>query len=336
MSRFNSSLRFLFLVVLLTAGGDAAADSVFSYSFSGESGSMVVDGSGKRLSGQIHGARPVKSADGYALQFDGEDDYLEIPNHPGLNSQQFSFEVWLNADASGPILSKKFSAIRTSYLLNIHEDGNRFYLGVLDPDGSTEHHVTTREIELLNRWTHLVFVCDGRWIRLFINGQMETFATVGQLPLHEQRLIAYAEEPVKIGANSYAGDWSYFKGRIAHLRGYDHALATADVLAHYREGHPAMPTREDKPQSIASAQKIKPLPKIDRSGPSLQLVTNGRPKATIVIPRAAKYWTETAAHWLQRYVEKATGAKLAIVTEDAAPSGTLISVGHTQRAANAG
>ena len=295
-----------------------------------------MDSSSQQLTGQIHGARPVKSADGYALQFDGKDDYIELPNRPTLNSQMFSFELWLNAAAGGPVLSKKFNDIRSSWQLNLHGDGNKIYMCVLDPDGSKEHHVTTRKLELLNRWLHLAFVCDGRWIRLFINGEMETFAPVGQLPQHEQRLIAYAKEPVAIGASYYAGKSSHFNGRIAHVRGYDHALATADVLAHYREGHPAVPKHDDNRQNITTTRRIKPLPKIDRSGPSLQLVADGQPKATIVIPQTARYWTKTAVGWLQQYVEKATGAKLAIVTENAAPAGTLISIGHTQMAAKAG
>jgi hypothetical protein len=50
--------------------------------------------------------------------------------------------------------------------MNLHGDGNKIYMCVLDPDGSKEHHVTTRKLELLNRWLHLAFVCDGRWILL--------------------------------------------------------------------------------------------------------------------------------------------------------------------------
>ena len=335
MSRLNCTLRVLCLTVMLVAGGSAAADTLFSYSFSAQSRSTAVDSSGKQLSGRVHGASPVESADGYALQFDGQDDSIELPDRSALNSQTFSFELWLNAEAGGPVLSKKFNETRSSYQLNIHHEGDKIHMSVLDPDGTTEHHVTTRQLELINRWTHVAFVCDGRWIRLFINGEMETFAPVGRLTQRQQRLIAYAKESVTIGASYYLGKWSYFEGQIAEVCGYDHALATADVLAHYQKGHPAAATPNQKPQTDTTARKIKPLPKIDRSGPSLQLVVEEQPMATIVIPSDAKYWTRTAAAWLQEYVEKATGAKLAVVTEDAAPAGTLISVGHTQMAANA-
>ena len=89
-------------------------------------------------------------------------------------------------------------------------------------------------------------------------------------------------------------------------------------------------------KNINTPRQINPLPKIDRSGPSLPLDTDAQPEATIVIPQTARYWTKTAARWLQQYVEKATGARLPVVTEEVAPAGTLISIGHTQMAKEAG
>jgi len=68
----------------------------------------------------------------------------------------------------------------------------------------------------------------------------------------------------------------------------------------------------------------------------LTLVENGVARATIVIPDDANPWTKMAAGWVQEYVEKSSGAKLAILTEGKAPEGALIAVGHTTLAANAG
>ena len=68
----------------------------------------------------------------------------------------------------------------------------------------------------------------------------------------------------------------------------------------------------------------------------LTLIEDGQPAATIVVPESPGKWTGQAAAWLQQYVQKATGAKLPVVTEDSAPEGTLVSVGHTKMAAAAG
>lgn len=68
----------------------------------------------------------------------------------------------------------------------------------------------------------------------------------------------------------------------------------------------------------------------------LQLVSNRRAVSIVVIPRDARRWTHQAAEWLQEYVRRATTAELQVVTEDKAPAGTLISVGHTRLAEKAG
>jgi len=69
---------------------------------------------------------------------------------------------------------------------------------------------------------------------------------------------------------------------------------------------------------------------------ALEIVKDGRPQAAIVIPQDAAIYRKWAAGWLQEYVEKATGAKLEIVSETEAPAGTLISVGHTKLSEEAG
>ena len=68
----------------------------------------------------------------------------------------------------------------------------------------------------------------------------------------------------------------------------------------------------------------------------IDLVKDGRAVATIVKPSSAPKWTNKAAEWLREYVDKVSGAALEVVTEEEAPSGTLISVGHTKLAAKAG
>jgi hypothetical protein len=66
----------------------------------------------------------------------------------------------------------------------------------------------------------------------------------------------------------------------------------------------------------------------------LKLVADGNPAATIVIPDHPTHWEQVGADWLQRYVLKSSGAKLAIVKESQSPAGTVISIGRTKLAAD--
>ena len=69
---------------------------------------------------------------------------------------------------------------------------------------------------------------------------------------------------------------------------------------------------------------------------ALTLVSEGKPQAQIVVAADASHHHQWAARVLQDYVKQASGAALPILTEPADPTGTLISVGHTKRAAKAG
>ncbi|MDO9536859.1 MAG: DUF4838 domain-containing protein, partial [Thermoplasmata archaeon] len=70
-------------------------------------------------------------------------------------------------------------------------------------------------------------------------------------------------------------------------------------------------------------------------GADLQIVTNGAPDAAIVVPDGSDEIANTAALWVQEYVEKASGARLDIVSESNLPKGTIISIGPTQIAKKA-
>ena len=72
------------------------------------------------------------------------------------------------------------------------------------------------------------------------------------------------------------------------------------------------------------------------SARALELARDGRALATILLPNSPDERTRTAAGWLKDYLARATGATLPIAMEPAAPDGSIVAVGHTQRARQAG
>ncbi len=66
------------------------------------------------------------------------------------------------------------------------------------------------------------------------------------------------------------------------------------------------------------------------SADDFDLVKDGQAQATIVVPVQASIWEMFAAERFQRYVEKISGAKLAIKKESDAVSGKKIFIGHTR------
>lgn len=295
---------------------------------------VIRDLSGNGHDAQVHGARRVSVGKGHALEFDGVDDHLVVPDSPEIRWQKFSVELWADsADGSFPMLSKRFNEIRQSYLLQVDQAGRRFYAAVLGSDKSTENWIEVRRPPRLSRWSHYVFTCDGRWLRLYINGIQEIFKPVGKLPDLGRQPIPYIDSPLEIGRSFYAPKWNWYRGRLARLSAYSRVLRPGEVEMIYRRGH-AVTSLRPRPKT-----RRQPPPKKQSRPPasgSLVLVRGGRAASTIVVPTPATYWTRQAAGWLQSYIEQASGAKLSIVDDRQQVSGPVISVGHTRLARRAG
>lgn len=72
------------------------------------------------------------------------------------------------------------------------------------------------------------------------------------------------------------------------------------------------------------------------SAVALDLVKDGKPAATILLPAQPSPSERSAAAVLVKYLAAATGVKLAVVSEPAQPEGNIVSVGRTERAKAAG
>jgi len=91
-----------------------------------------------------------------------------------------------------------------------------------------------------------------------------------------------------------------------------------------------------KPPRLALPAVLVLLTAVPALAEPLSLVKGGKPAATIVVPDKADKWTTMPAGWLRDYVEKATGAELQVVPESKAPQGSLIAIGNTRLAWEAG
>src|ERR1051326_7753809 len=69
---------------------------------------------------------------------------------------------------------------------------------------------------------------------------------------------------------------------------------------------------------------------------ALELISDGKPVSTIVVPDKATDLEQEAAKKLADYLKRASGAELPIVAESQKSSGNLISVGKTRLAMTAG
>ena len=219
------------LVLFATGAACAAEDGlVVHFNFDEGSGSTVRDVSGNHHDGTIHGAEFVALQQGYALQFDGEDDYVEVPDSEALRIRgAVTVEAWVNVpfNSSHSVLSKNgCMTLRQNYKLGLGQNLVQFTL-VDCPE--FERAAIGPAVEP-NRWVHLAGSYDGKTVRVFVNGDqagsLESTFTVGTL-----------KAPLYIGATHYGPKLiGYFTGQIDEVRVYNLALTRDQIAGHYRAG----------------------------------------------------------------------------------------------------
>ncbi len=219
------------LTVLCLIASQALAQEpglVAHYSFEEGAGDVVRDHSGQGHDGRIHGARYVRCGQGWALRFDGEDDYVDCGSPEGLKLREaVSLEAWVYPEAvpaSGEpgLVGKDYG----SYVLTYYTDGYCWWY-ISGGGNNCRAPLST------GAWHHVVGTFDGHTLRLYVDGQLEgTKASAadaigdgGSFLLGTSR----GDEQFTKGA--------HFRGMVDDVRVYARALSAAEVLEHYRTTH---------------------------------------------------------------------------------------------------
>ncbi len=161
------------------------------------------------------------TATGKALDFDGVNDYVLIPDSPsnGDFSQQITLEAWINPDTYP---GDGYSCITTkggAYYFNLDTTGHlQFYWYGLSNPG---YHKSPNVIPT-GRWTHVAATYDGSYVRLYENGvQVYSLAVTGA-----GRLTTAA-----LGIGRYPGSAiRHFNGQIDAVRILNRALTATEIL----------------------------------------------------------------------------------------------------------
>lgn len=201
---------------------------VAHFKFDEGSGRAVRDASGNNHHGTIHGAEYVELQHGYALLFDGEDDYVEVPDSESLRlSSAVTVEAWVNVshNSNFSVLSKNgCSELRQNYWIGRKHNDVRFTL----VDCPEYEMVAVGEAIQPNRWNHLAGSYDGKTVRVYVNG-----AQTGSLESTFE--IGTFKAPFYIGVSSYGPKLvDYFTGKIDEVKVYSRALSGDQISSRYQ------------------------------------------------------------------------------------------------------
>jgi hypothetical protein len=205
------------------------------WKFDEGSASTAADSSGNNLHGTIAGNPAwIDGPAGYALQFDGDSDYVDLGNDSSLNmTDQITVAAWIKVDAFDcewqAIITKGDGAWR------LQRNGTQGSIefactGAFVPGalvGSLFGTVNVND----GRWHHIAGTYDGSMICLYVDGEHDIASdAAGSIEVNDYNLF--------IGANAEKPDRN-FKGSIDDVRIYSYALSAEEVTAISTEQNPA-------------------------------------------------------------------------------------------------
>ena len=119
------------------------------------------------------------------MDFDGNNDWIEVPDHPSLDIQnEITVQAWVyyrSYNGRGEICVKN-----QNWELGIHSDGR------IEPSIYTNrwHQPKDSRIMELNTWTHVAMTYDGNHIKTYINGVGQITQTLsGSMQMSNSNLL---------------------------------------------------------------------------------------------------------------------------------------------------
>jgi hypothetical protein len=229
------------LIIVLCMASFAAAGLqdglVAHWTFDEGSGTIAYDSAGNN-DGTIYGATWTTGKLDDALIFDGNNDYVQIPNNQSqqISTNQITVSAWikLNEDVGNTqrrIVCKQ-EIPNCSWGLEIFgksygsSTGNQIVFH--DSDGSTVYYNCVSATHLnTGQWYHIVATDNEGAVRIYLNGLLDTLNNKGAGGIPSQ-----INAPIDISKTN--PDFSFFfKGLIDDVRIYDRALSAAEVAQLY-------------------------------------------------------------------------------------------------------
>ena len=199
-------------ITYLTKTVDPPLNLVGLWHFDEGSGAIAYDSSGNSNNGTlIKGPMWEVGKFGYALSFNGVDDYVEVGSDSSIMPATLIIEAWIQPGKTGArqsIVSKWDGGGDASYSLELTAgDKFLFYLH----NGSTTQSITGITTVNTGIWYHVVGIYDGSQACLYVDGILEAGPTTLVAPMTTSNV------PLRIGASARSDPYSIccaFKGLV--------------------------------------------------------------------------------------------------------------------------
>jgi hypothetical protein len=140
---------------------------------------------------------------GKALQFEGEDSYVEVANSDSLNFGEavtmmcWAYSTAWEGDGDQWIDKGAHDSKPSCYGIMVYQQANLY---IMAGDGGARHDLITPDVPPTEEWYHIAGVYDGESFMIYLNGELhaenkDSFAFVSdnQLPLQVGRGVNRAQ-----------------------------------------------------------------------------------------------------------------------------------------------
>ena len=199
---------------------------VGAWTFEEGGGKTIRDGSAFGNDGEVKGApKWVKGVFGSALDFDGAQDHVIIPDSTSLDLNEMTVAAWVNLRAypdDARIITKELGVVDPwsiyTFLMSGAGESKLEFRPVLNNQRQRVESVADIP---LNQWTHIVATYDGEKVTLFINGEIDK-----EQPATGEML--QNDEPLYLGASQF-WDPRFFDGLMDDAVLFNVPLSQEDI-----------------------------------------------------------------------------------------------------------
>jgi len=205
------------------------------WKFDERRGTAATDSSGLGNDGTIVGPTRTLVTNGFALEFDGRDDYVEIAVNPELdNLDAVTMAAWIypNVDSHWHVLDKGDGDKR------MYSEGlERTLDGRIRYSGSHAFSQSVAGTIELNKWQHVALTWNRATnrTRLYHNGSEVQY---GIEEIGSGSVLDDTTYPFTIGARGALGEATFFDGLIDEVRLYGYALTEEQIREIYNSFAP--------------------------------------------------------------------------------------------------
>ncbi len=207
------------------------SDIVGWWQFNEGEGSVAYDISGYNNDGTIHGATYVDGVpgkEGYALEFDGISDYVNVGSDSSLNlTNEITQSAWIYPVGNPTNDRGTISTKNASYYFQHYVDDRitvYTYWNFNGTRGGSSYFYSNNTVQR-NQWNFVAWSEKNGLRRIYINGELDA---EGQF----QESIWVGTASLTIGAQ---GSTRHFNGKIDDLRIYSRALTSEEINTLYTE-----------------------------------------------------------------------------------------------------